>query len=298
LPDTAFGLSRLWPLERESAEFASWRAALDLEEKYVVIQACAAVGKCNSIIESLLQSMGGVSAVILPVCWCHGDRAERFPKLKNRVFLSREWLGPKLMSEIIGRSELVVASSLHACITALSYGVPVARVPIAWGPSKFDLLDEFEGAVPIGQKDALARLVQRGRRIEPRVIECADRLDRYWDEVRDVVLQPPIEHSNLSRALMLGWAAKVCGDRKQLGLTRRFAVSLRKSLARYFPRQRAALRHGFWLLQSSVSSAFRWAVRTVSPPAAEPTLVKPKAKPKANAEIPPVPADGVATGKP
>ena len=85
----------------------------------------------------------GARAIVLALCWWHGDRAEAFPELKGAI-LSREWLGPKLISEIIGRSEFVFASSLHACITALSYGVPVARTPLSSGVT-FERLDEFEG---------------------------------------------------------------------------------------------------------------------------------------------------------
>ncbi len=274
LPDTAFGLSRLWPLEKESTEFTNWRTALGLKEKYLVIQANAATGKHHAAIESLMESTGKITAIILPVCWCHGDRAEAFPALKGRVFLSRAWLGPKLISEIIGRAEFVVVSSLHACITGLSYGVPVARVPIAWGRNKFELLNEFEGIVPIDKKGALSRLIQRGRLIEPRVMESADRLDRHWDEVADVVLHPPIEHANLSRTLMLTWAAKTCGDHKRLGLVRRFIVSLRKLLAAYFPNQRAALRHGLWSVKSAVIVAFRCTVRMIAPTMANPKLAE------------------------
>src|SRR5205085_5651379 len=131
-------------------EFINWRRSLGLEGNYVVIQASAAVASYRSTIELLLGSLnlkgninGKLNAVILPVCWCHGDRAEEFPKLTGRVFLSREWLAPKLISEIIGRSEFVLASSLHACITALSYGVPGARAPI-FSDRKHELLDEFE----------------------------------------------------------------------------------------------------------------------------------------------------------
>ena len=259
LPDTAFSLSRLWPLQEEntkSIEFTNWRRSLGLEGNYVVIQASAAVGKYRSIIESLLESMGGIPAVILPICWCHGDRAEEFPELRGAASLCCEWLGPKLISEIIGRSQFVVASSLHACITALSYGVPVARAP-AWG-RKFELLDEFEGIVQIDRKEALSRLIHRGRRIEPRVIQYADRLDRYWDEVMDVVLQPSIEHCSLSTTLMLSWIARECGDRGRSGLTRRSVEALRESLAGYFPYQRAALRHHLSHLKISAISALRW----------------------------------------
>ena len=231
LPDTAFGLSRVWPLKETSAAFVAWREALRLKDRYIVIQASAAVERYRSTIESLLAATGGVAAVVLPVCWCHGDRAERFPEVPGRVLLSHEWLAPRLLSEIIGRAEFVFASSLHACITALSYGVPGARVPISAGRSKYELLDEFAGIVRIDQREALFRLMNRGRQIEPRALECADRLDRYWDEVRDVALQPPLAHCDLSRSSLLGWFAQTCAERSRSGRARRLATRLRNSLA-------------------------------------------------------------------
>ena len=268
LPDTAFGLSRLWPLHKEeSVEFKNWRRSLGLDGKYVVIQASAAVGAYHSQIESLLRSMGMVNIVILPVCWCHGDRAEAFPKIKGRVFLSPEWLAPQLISEIIGRSEFVFASSLHACITALSYGVPGTSIP-SFRDRKYELLDEFEGIVQIEQKDALARLIHRDRGIEPRSIQYADRLDHYWAGVADVVLHPPLEHGAISQSLMLGWVAKMCGDQDHIGFMRRSIMSLRESLARRFPGQHAVVRRRIHSLKNLVAAPFRWTDRAANPTAA------------------------------
>jgi hypothetical protein len=270
LPDTAFGLSRLWPLGEESIEFANWRRSLRLDGNYVVVQSSPAVGLYRSTIESLLRSMGRMNAVILPVCWCHGDRAEQFPQLKGNVFLSREWLGPKLIGEIIGRSEFIFASSLHACITALSYGVPGARAPI-YPDRKYELLDGFEGIVHIGKKEALSNLIHRGRHTEPRITKYADRLDRHWDKIRDVVLEPPIEHCDLSRKLMLGWVAKACTDRKRSSLTRSMTVALRESLAGCFSLpQRVAIRHHLSASRSLAVKAFRRTARIATASIPEP----------------------------
>jgi hypothetical protein len=284
LPDTAFGLSRLWPLEEESAEFGNWRRALGLKGNYVVVQANASVGLYRSTIESLVRTMGGTNAVVLPVCWCHGDRTEDFPELRGRTFLSREWLGPRLISEIIGRSEFVFASSLHAGITALSYGVPGARVPL-YSDRKFELLNEFEGVVQIDNREALSRIIRRGRRTEPRVIEYADRLDRYWDMVSDVVLNPPIEHCDLSRTMMLGWVTTACRDRGRFGFAQRVALTLRKSLARRFPvKWRVAIRYPLSFLKNRAVTALRWVARA------------PIAEPKGDAELPPVSTERIAAG--
>ncbi len=288
MPDTVFGISRLWPLEEESVEFTHWRKSLGLEGSYVVIQANAAVGKYRSMIESVMASMGKINAVILPICWCHGDRAEKFPDLKGSVFLSREWLGPKLISEIIGRSEFTFASSLHACITALSYGVPAASV---WAPisadRKYELLDEFESVAHIDKKEALFRLVHRGRRVEPRVTQYAERLDRYWDEVTSLILRPPPELGTLATTATLRWVAKACADHGRLGLTRTLAVRVRESLVGYFPNERVALRRCLSFVKHSVVTAFRRSARGTASPASDPKV-----------KIPPIPADGIAAGKP
>jgi Polysaccharide pyruvyl transferase len=217
LPDTAFSLSRLWPLEKESVEFSNWRKSIGSPTSYIVIQASAAVKNYHSRIKSLLDSRRKINAVILPICWCHGDRADDWPGPLDGTILIRDWPAPGLIREIIARSEFVFASSLHACITAISYGVPGARVPIS-SDRKYELLDEFDGMAHIDDHDALSGLINRGRGIERRASECADRLDRYWDELVDVALRPPAEHRDFSMAVMLRWVAKACGDRGRFAL--------------------------------------------------------------------------------
>lgn len=260
LPDTAFSLSRLWPLEDESPAFRQWKASRGVTGNYIVVQASTGVARHKGAIQSLSELTGKNSVVILPVCWCHGDRAEKFPAMKGAVRLERDWPAPRLMAEIIGRSELVFASSLHACITALSYGVPLVRMPSSTG-GKYELLDEFEGIACLGKDTQadLLRLVRRGRRIEPRVMQAADLLDRYWDEVAEIVVCPPHAQGELSRALMMAWIATECGDRKRLGVARRSLEILRESLAGYFPRTRSAVRNRLASLRSKSSLGRRGA---------------------------------------
>ncbi len=191
LPDTAFSLSRVWPLERESDDYVVWRQSLGIVDPFVVIQAGSEMATYRPLLESILSWMPGTVAVVLPICWCHGDRAEGFPPLRGTVIRSPAWLPPRLVCEILGRAELVVASSLHACITGLSYGVPVARAMAANASDrKFEVLSGFEGVARLEDADALARVIARGRRIGPRVLDHADRLDRYWDEVGRIAARP------------------------------------------------------------------------------------------------------------
>ncbi len=77
IPDTAFSISRVWPLQEESKEYKQWRASLGLEGRYIAIQAHQTLEQFRPELDDLLRKMGGIPSVILPICWCHGDRAER-----------------------------------------------------------------------------------------------------------------------------------------------------------------------------------------------------------------------------
>ena len=102
----------------------------------------------------------------------------------------------------------MVASSLHACITAISYGVPVVRVPsFNKQDRKFAMLDGFEGVVTIDEPARVAAGLARGKKLEPRALAAADRLEAYWDSVADVILQPERHDQNRSMSTMLRWAA-------------------------------------------------------------------------------------------
>ncbi len=213
IPDTAFSLERIWPLERESTDYAGWRGSLGIDRPYIVIQANHAIGKYRSEIKAILRAMGDAAVVILPVCWWHGDRAEGFPAFAGSIVPCDAWLPPRLLAEIIGRAELVIASSLHACITGLCYGVPIVRArvgPIA-GDRKYEILDGFASLSFIDDAAAVARGVRRERRIEPRVADYADRLDAYWDQVADIALNPQPLHRERAMELMRGCAHIIAG---------------------------------------------------------------------------------------
>ena len=189
LPDTAFGLSRLWPLGEERESWSGWRDSLGLEEPYVVIQASRLMQRHGGRIVRAMEKAGVRHAVSLPICRCHGDGTGPAWKLDGQRVANADWLPPRLIAEIIARSEFLFASSLHACITALSYGVPAAR-PVSRLDRKMELLDGFEGIAPIEDEEAIARLIRAGRRLEPRVLDFCDRLDDHWDRVADAVLRP------------------------------------------------------------------------------------------------------------
>lgn len=208
LPDTVFSIARLWPLDRESPDFVAWRESLKVRGPYVVVQADHRLGPSRPAIDALVMSLGVKTAVLLPVCRCHGDSSDGIPPLPCDDTARSGWPAPRLLSEIIGRSTAVVASSLHACITAIGYGVPVVRVPsFNVADRKFEMLDGFDGVAHIDSPDAVAAVLGRVRGPEPRAIAYADRLEAYWDRVADVVRHPQRHEASCSRSRLLRWAA-------------------------------------------------------------------------------------------
>ena len=210
VPDTVFSIARLWPLVRETAGFATWRESLAVRGRYAVVQADPRFVNRWAAIDPLVTGLGVETVVLLPVCRCHGDESHSLPAVSGGHTARSEWPDPRLLSEIIGRAEAVVASSLHACITAISYGVPVVRVPsFNKQDRKFAMLDGFEGVATIDEPARAAAGLARGKKMEPRAIAAADRLDAYWDSIADVVLHPERHDSNRSMSTMLRWAAAV-----------------------------------------------------------------------------------------
>jgi hypothetical protein len=210
LPDTVFSIARLWPLDRESPDFVTWRESLNVRGPYVVVQADQRIGPSWPAIDAMVASLGVQTTVLLPVCRCHGDESDGLPPLPTVHTARSEWPAPRLLSEIIGRSTAVVASSLHACITAISYGVPVVRVPsFNVADRKFEMLDSFASVAGIDRPDAVAAVLRRRRGPEGSAIAFADQLDAYWDHVVDIVLHPQRHDAGRSMATMLRWTASV-----------------------------------------------------------------------------------------
>ncbi len=215
VPDTAFSLSKIWPLAAETDDFAAWRASLGLRGPYAVVQATAAMEPYRAVIDAALQAKGGLTAVVLPICWCHGDRTLSFSALDARTHASEAWLPARLISEIIGRSTLVITSSLHASITGLVYGVPVIRVPASQVPAdrKFELLQGYEGIVEVsGNAAAVSRLLNRNHGVERAVVETIARVERHWDDVAGMIsgTRPSQQDPGMTTQLQSFW--KECAE--------------------------------------------------------------------------------------
>ncbi|HVR89776.1 MAG TPA: polysaccharide pyruvyl transferase family protein [Novosphingobium sp.] len=189
VPDTAFGLSALWPRAGDSPEQLRWRAEQGLDGGYVVVQADRRIARHLDILAELQRRLGS-RMVVLPVCRCHGDRAEGFPALDCDTDRVGGWPSPHRIREIIAGADLVVASSLHAAITAVSYGVRVARVTYPY-ERKFELLDGFAGVAKLDDTADFERLLARSNGIEPKLREHQTKLLAYWDRVAEIAKFAP-----------------------------------------------------------------------------------------------------------
>ncbi|MEO7384860.1 MAG: polysaccharide pyruvyl transferase family protein, partial [Novosphingobium sp.] len=185
VPDTAFGLSAIWPKSEDSTDLKQWRAGLGLDGPYIVVQADRRIAAHQKTLARIQQRLGA-RVVVLPVCYCHGDRAEGFPALPGDTDRNGSWPSPHLIRTIIAGASFVVATSLHAAITAVSYGVRVARVSYPY-ERKFEQLSAFEGIAMLDDEADLERLLARGNAVEARVHAFQTQLTTYWDKVADVV---------------------------------------------------------------------------------------------------------------
>lgn len=184
VPDTAFSLSKFWQMKAPSAEYSKWRAARPLDGGYVVVQADHTIARSLRRVEDLIEQIGR-PAVLLPICRCHGDDEALFDSSHNKWAGAGGWLHPLLITEIIANAEMVVATSLHACITGLSYGVPTLRLPHS-RDRKFELLSGFEGIGRFDRRYEVLRLLKRGKGIDLKVAAHQGLLEDYWHRVRAI----------------------------------------------------------------------------------------------------------------
>jgi hypothetical protein len=76
------------------------------------------------------------------------------------------------------------------------------------------------------------------------------------------VLQPPLEHCDQARTLMLCWVAKACRPPQRSERVRTLVGMVRKALARRFPlKRRVVIRHRFWLFSNRIVLACRYVAR-------------------------------------
>ena len=228
VPDTVFSLARLWPNEEFSAEYIAWTKKLNIEGSYIVIQADSFIVKYKDAIQKLLHDLGITTVVVLPVCRCHGDSSDHFRAFACDNLVRSEWLSPLLTCEVISHASFVVASSLHACITSICYGVTCIRIEsFNSSDRKFEMLGNFENICRPEETDRIHNLFFRSKVIDPRAIECANLLELYWDEVAKIVTGWQTSNGTDATSIMLPWAMEVFRDIEFAGLQNQMQMNNR-----------------------------------------------------------------------
>jgi lipopolysaccharide transport system ATP-binding protein len=210
VPDTAFSLARLWPNKEFSEQYLAWTKALEIDGPYIVVQADNSItGHLDAIIK-LVQDLEVKTVVILPICRCHGDSSDNFPSLPFANIAKSLWLNPALTCEVISHASLLIASSLHACITSICYGIPCVRIESFNAyDRKFEILDGFENICRLDESHRIRSLFARGKVIDPKATEYADLLEAYWNEVARIITEWSASEAAYAMSVMLPWAMNV-----------------------------------------------------------------------------------------
>jgi lipopolysaccharide transport system ATP-binding protein len=192
VPDTAFGAASLVPDEPSSA-WQAFQARLAGASGYVVLQASPALRAFPEQVRVVLAAAerAGLAVVEVPISPTLGDRCGLL-ELEGADVLRIETLpDPGEMVEIIGRSEGVVAQSLHLSIVAASCGVPVNR-PESDATEKYAILDGLE-AVRTWNGDWEPKIGRSAPAQDVRELEgqVAGHWDRVADTVRHAVAEGP-----------------------------------------------------------------------------------------------------------
>lgn len=189
IPDTVFSISKLWSHKNFSSEYILWRKNHGVDGDYVIIQADKYVSSHIIDIERIVNKHNIKNIVILPICKCHGDDSENISGIKNVNVTKSVFLDPILTSEVIANSRLVFASSLHACITAVSYGIPCIRFEsFNSADRKFEILNEFDGVVNIEDVERVDKLSLD--KIDSSVLKKKiNQLEEYWDIVYSLLIK-------------------------------------------------------------------------------------------------------------
>lgn len=188
IPDTAFSLATIWPSQNSSKEYISWSKKLVLDAPYIVLQADKNIAPYLQKITELLIRLEVKTVVVIPICRCHGDDSQNLDLVGPFNIVRSDWLDPILTCEVINHSNLVIASSLHACISAICYGVTCVRIEsFNHYDRKFEIVNDFNNVCRLDETDRIVNLFRNAVSVDPRAIAYANLLEQYWDRVAEII---------------------------------------------------------------------------------------------------------------
>ncbi len=212
LPDTAFGLPRLFDEQRPSAEFLALRESAGLNGPYLVVHAIAGLDSFLRLWRTHSELFPGVQVLLLPIGPVLGDHESILgDELPHAVCLPF-WPQPLLLAELISHAQGVVGHSYHLAISALAFGVPVF-CSADLGCGKYTALPVYERIFQItkdGEIDPLWFASKLGKQPPSSATKRAlDQLVAHWDQVAQIIregsrpTQQPLDRLKARKSMLL-----------------------------------------------------------------------------------------------
>lgn len=190
MPDTGFGISRLFDDRQPSVEFNRLREASGLSGPYIVVQAIRGLDSFLRFVKTHSHRLRDFRFLALPIGPALGDHeAILGDDLPGLVCLSA-WPHPLLLTELISQAAAVVGRSYHLAITALAFGVPVfSSADLALG--KYTALSGFETVYSLPNEtetDPHWFMTRLGKTTPtPAARAARNQLAQHWDRVAAVL---------------------------------------------------------------------------------------------------------------
>lgn len=210
IPDTAFDISRMWPISTLNQLPGKGHITVHVNNRYG--------GDPQSVARAIDNIASAINAEtqFLPIGPCHGD-IEYMHEVVGRmsaVALPTTTYSLRLFAEQIGKSRAYIGSSMHGFITAISYGVPSLLVLNERPMEKFaGLLDALQAPVSVicsSWEEAAIRINGAWEPGSARRRQIFANLDEHWRQVESLVEGGA---NNKSRETFRFWRASISAMR-------------------------------------------------------------------------------------
>ena len=186
VPDTAFGVARLFDSEAPGPDFIRLREAAGLTRPYVVVQATGGLDAFIRLAQERPAVLEDHQVVVLPIGPILGDDAACLTNALPGALHLPDWPPPLVLAELIGGADAAIGTSLHLAITALAFGVPSFR-PAKEFKGKYSILSGFNTVYAFDNQTGIdphwfaARLGAGPP--SPATRAANERLSHHWDRI-------------------------------------------------------------------------------------------------------------------
>lgn len=184
IPDTAFEIDKLWPLEQfEGSSYI----AVNLNNRYH-----SPIVETALILDEISEKLK-IPIKFVVIGACHGDK--EFTKKVSSVMRSKHFIvesnSLKKVAHVIGNSKYFLGSSMHGFITALSYGVPALLVLNKTPMHKFigllEITELDRNVICSSLKDVLEHLNCPALLTSKVKLRIQSDLDIHWNKINEII---------------------------------------------------------------------------------------------------------------